>query len=249
MKPSATSVSIVIPTLEEEQALPTTLAHLFALTPAAIEIIVADAGSTDRTQAIARAAGARVVACERRSRASQMNEGARVATGDVLLFLHADTWLPPDALYLVTEALADPRTSLVGFVSVMCGPERTRWVTSFHNYVKTYYAALLFRPWRFIRHGFRLLFGDQVMACRRADFEACGGFDPAKHVMEDAWLCERLNRRGRVRMLGRCVYSSDRRVAQWGFWGAHARYVYLGLLWGLRITPGPRVRRLYPDSR
>jgi hypothetical protein len=131
----------------------------------------------------------------------------------------------------------------------MCGARRTRWVTSFHNYVKTWYAPLLFRPWRFLRHGLRLLFGDQVLVCRRADFEACGGFEADAHVMEDAWLCERLNRRGRVRMLPRCVFSSDRRVARWGFWGAHARYLWLGLLWGLRIKPEASVRRLYDDAR
>jgi hypothetical protein len=52
-----------------------------------------------------------------------------------------------------------------------------------------------------------------------------------------------------MRMLPRCVFSSDRRVAEWGFWGAHARYLGLGLLWGLRVVPGAKVRRLYDDAR
>lgn len=245
----ASSVSIVIPALNEATSLPTTLRHLRALSPAPLDVVVVDGGSRDDTVMIARAEGARVVVSDLRSRAAQMNAGAGVARGEVLLFLHADTWLPPDALALATEALSDEETALVGFVSIMCGPQRTRWATSFHNFVKTWYAPLLFRPWRFSRHGLRLLFGDQVMVCRRADFEACGGFDVDKHVMEDAWLCERLNRRGRVRMLRRCVFSSDRRVARWGFIGAHARYLWLGLLWGLRVTPGASVRKMYDDAR
>lgn len=242
-------VTVVIPTLEEARGLPSTLRHLDALTPPPAEIVVVDGGSSDETAEIARASGARVITSPRPSRAVQMNLGARAASSDLLVFLHADTWLPPDALALASSALDDPRTALVGFVSIMCGPERTRWATSFHNFVKTWYAPLLFRPRRFARHGLRLLFGDQVLVCRRTDFEELGGFDESKHVMEDAWFCERMNRRGRIRMLPRCVFSSDRRVRQWGFWGAHARYLYLGLLWGLRITPGAGVRRLYSDSR
>jgi len=244
-----TSVSIVVPTLDEGASLSVTLRHLGALSPRPLEVIVVDGGSRDDTLEKARTAGAIVLDSDRASRAVQMNLGARAARGAILVFLHADTWVPPDAVGLVRRGLADEATSLVGFVSIMCGPDRTRWATSFHNFVKTWYAPLLFRPWSFFRRGLRLLFGDQVMACRRADFEAVGGFDETKHVMEDAWLCERLNRRGRIVMLRRCVFSSDRRLRQWGFWGAHLRYLSLGLLWGLGITPGPAVRRLYPDSR
>ena len=246
---SPKTVSIIIPALDESELLPVTLAHLWGLRPAPLEVILVDGGSRDDSAEIARRNGARVILGAVKSRAAQLNAGASVARGDVLVFLHADTWLPPDALGLVTEALTDRRTALVGFVSIMCGRRRTRWVTSLHNFVKTWYAPLLFRPWRFLRYGLRLLFGDQVMACRRVDFQACDGFDEGKHVMEDAWLCEKMNRHGRVRMLPRCVFSSSRRVDRWGFWGAHVRYLSLGLLWGLRQTPGASVRRFYDDER
>jgi GT2 family glycosyltransferase len=73
----------------------------------------------------------------------------------------------------------------------MVGAETTRWGISLHNYLKTYYAPLLFRPHLFFR-GLRLLFGDQVMFCRRADFWDCGGFNEALPIMEDGDLCLRL---------------------------------------------------------
>ncbi len=244
------TVSIIVPVLNEATALPATLRHLTHLSPPPVDVVVVDGGSSDGTPAIARAAGATVVtAAPPPSRARQMNQGARVARGDILVFLHADTWLPPDALAVVARALDEPATAGVGFVSIMTGPGRTRWLTSLHNLVKTIYGPLFFRPFAFWRRGLRLIFGDQALSCRRCDFFQCGGYDEACEVMEDAWLCESLNRMGRIRLLDRVVLSSDRRVAQWGFWGSHARYLFLAAHWGLGRKPGAWARRLYGDIR
>src|SRR5213593_4040540 len=99
-------LSIIIPTLNEAARIDVALAELRRLAPGA-EVIVADGGSADGTPALA-APYARVIAA-RRGRARQMNAGAAQARGDVLLFLHADTRLPPDAPAAIDAARRDPR--------------------------------------------------------------------------------------------------------------------------------------------
>lgn len=239
-------VSIVIPTLNEATVLERTLRHLKLLEPAAWEIWVVDGGSQDGTQEIAKAAGAQTVTSERLGRSNQMNYGAALATGDLLCFLHADTLIPDDAVTVIGKTLAEPTVAAGGFISLMTG-EKTRWGISLHNFLKTYYAPLLFRPHLFLK-GMRLLFGDQVMFCRRQDFWNCGGFDPALPIMEEADLCLKLVRYGRIRQIGRVVHSSDRRVAKWGAWRATGIYLMIGLLWGLGAS-ATTLKRFYEDVR
>ncbi|MCR9079372.1 MAG: TIGR04283 family arsenosugar biosynthesis glycosyltransferase [Hyphomonadaceae bacterium] len=243
------AVSIIIPTLNEAEALPQTLENMQRLSPAPLDVVVADAGSVDATPALARDAGVTLLSDLPKGRAGQMNAGAAAAKGDVLCFLHADTIVPDDFVTLAEQVLRDERTALAGFVSVMRGPSGVRRVTTAHNFIKTWYAPLLFRPISFFR-GCRLLFGDQVMICRRADFEDIGGWDPDQAIMEEADLCLRMVRggRGRVRQVPRKVWSSDRRVAEWGFWRANLTYLYVGLMWGFGASSA-RLSKHYEDVR
>lgn len=243
------AVSIIIPTLNEAEALPHTLAALARLSPPPLEVIVADAASDDSTVALARQSAAKVLSNLAKGRAGQMNAGAAAASGDILCFLHADTVVAPDFVTRVEHVLADRETALAGFISIMRGPTGVRRVTTAHNFIKTWYAPLLFRPLSFFR-GCRLLFGDQVMVCRRADFEAIGGWGPEQAIMEEADLCLRMVRggRGRVRQVPRKVWSSDRRVAEWGFWRANLTYLYVGLMWGFGADP-TRLAEHYEDVR
>lgn len=242
-------LSIIIPTLNEEAALPATLASVAALTPPPHEVIVADAGSDDRTVEIAQAAGVQVLTGLAPGRAGQMNVGACKAVGDQFCFLHADSEVPSDFVCLVDDVLQDPDTALAGFISVMRGATGVRRITTAHNFIKTWYAPLLFRTLSFFR-GARLLFGDQVIVCRRADFEAVGGWDPHQKIMEEADMCLRMVRGGygRVRQVPRKVWSSDRRVAEWGFWRANFTYLYVGLMWGFGAKPD-RLSQHYEDVR
>jgi glycosyltransferase involved in cell wall biosynthesis len=241
-----TSVCILVPALNEEAALPATLANVAALQPPPDEVLLVDGGSSDRTVALAEAAGVRVLISPRKGRSSQINLGAEAASSQIVCVLHADTLLPADAVAVIRETLADPRIALASFTPRIAGPDGTRWGTTLHNWAKTWYAPLLFRPHLFLR-GVRLLFGDHAMFFRRADYLAVGGCDPDCLVMEEADLCIRLAVRGQTRMVPRFVITSDRRIAAWG--GLRANWIYLkvGTMWALGAKA--RMGKHYPDVR
>ena len=239
------SVAIVIPMLDEAAALPRLLRCLAALDPAPAEIIVVDGGSRDASVAVARAGGLTVIEASR-GRAAQCNAGVAATTAPLVCVLHVDTWLPDDGVAVIERTLVG-RVVLGGFTAILSGPEKVRWATSFHNWIKTWYAPLLFRPHLFLRGG-RLLFGDHAMFFQRGAFLGAGGFDETLQVMEDADLCVRMVPHGRTKLVNRLILTSDRRVARWGEWRANWIYVKVAVLWGLKI--GRReLGRHYPDVR
>ncbi|MCQ8184444.1 glycosyltransferase [Parvularcula maris] len=239
-------VSIVIPALDEEAALPRLIRSLSALYPQPREIILVDGGSSDGTVELAKEAGFLVVHQHPRGRARQINRGVEEAKGPIVCVLHADTILPEDACSIIEEVIQDRRTVLAGFTAILEGPRRTRWVTSLHNWAKTWYAPALFRPHLFAR-GCRLLFGDHAMFFRREDYLAVGGCDPEMAVMEEADLCVKMTSLGRVRLIDRLVRTDDRRVAAWGGLKANWIYLQVGIKWGLGMRK--RLGDQYPDVR
>lgn len=239
-------VTILIPTWNEEQALPATLASLAAMQPPPDEVLLVDGGSEDATLSIAKEAGITAVTSPKKGRAAQINHGVRLATGEVVCVLHADSLLPSDAVAVIRTTMADPGIALASFMPRIAGPGGTRWGSTFHNWIKTWYAPLITRPLLFAR-GVRLLFGDHAMFFRREHYHAVGGCDERVVVMEEADLCIKLARFGRTKMVHRWVWTSDRRITAWGRWRANWIYFKVGMMWAMGARE--RLADHYPDIR
>ncbi len=239
-------VTILIPALNEEQALPQTIACIQAFDPPADEVRLVDGGSEDGTKQLAAEGGLTVLSSPKRGRGAQVNFGVSQATGDIICVLHADSILPVDAVEEIRKAMADPKLALASFTPRIAGPSGTRWGSTAHNWLKTWYIPLLMRPWLFFK-GVRLLFGDHAMFFRRDQFLAIGGCDEDVIVMEEADLCIKLARFGRTRMIPRWVWTSDRRIAAWGRWRANWIYVKVGMMWAMGARK--RLADHYPDIR
>ncbi len=195
-RPVTLSVSIIIPTLNEERNIGPVLDNVLPL--GAAEVIVADGGSSDRTVELARRR-ARVVACKP-GRGVQLNAGAAAATGDVLLFLHADVRLEAGALDSIRSAAARPEVVGGNFDIRYDGGDFTA------------FAFTTINRWR---RRLGILYGDSGIFCRRTVFEELGGFPPYR-VLEDYEFVQRLRRRGKLALLEDPIHVSDRRWRQAG---------------------------------
>lgn len=242
---SQASVTILVPVLNEEKALQALIEHLAALQPRPEEILVIDGGSEDGTRRFVREVGLRLVETEA-GRAHQINTGVEAAKGELVCVLHADTQPPQDMVAVIRDTLANEKIALASFAPIIRGPNKTRWGTTIHNWAKTWYAPLITRPHLFFR-GVRLLFGDHAMFFRRAQFLEVGGCTPGDAVMEEADLCVKFARLGKIQMVRRAVYTSDRRIAEWGALKANWIYFKVGMLWAFGLRG--RMAKHYPDVR
>lgn len=193
-------VSVIIPTWNEGGRIERCLDQ-FRQQVGHWELIVADGGSDDGTPALAAASGARVVQCEERGRGRQQNAGAGAALGDLILFLHADATLPPDAYSWITHT-ATKSDVAVGAFRVRHEPEAWQgW--------KTWILRLADLRSRWTRAPY----GDQGLFMKASAFRDCDGF-PDKPLMEDLGLVRRLRKLGRIQTLPVEVKVSGRRFEQ-----------------------------------
>jgi rSAM/selenodomain-associated transferase 2 len=223
-------ISIIIPDLHEEQTIAPTLETRSQLTPD--EIIVVDGGSTDRTREIVQRTPAKCIVAPR-GRAQQMNAGAQAATGDVLLFLHADTRLPASALTEVRTALGDLRC-VGGRFDVKF--DREAWMFRLIGTLMNVRSRVT-----------KIATGDQAIFVRRGVFDEIGGF-PDLPLMEDVAFSRLLKKRGRIACLRRHVVTSARRWEKAGVWRTILKMWTLRLLFFTGVSP-LHFRRFYDDAR
>lgn len=204
-------LSVIIPTLNEAVRIGETIAHVRSAGDC--EIVVADGGSEDGTLEAAVAADRCVTAP--RGRALQMNAGAGVCSGEVLLFLHADCWLEQGFIAAIEKALAEQ--------SVVGGGFRQRIEADGLRY------RLLEQGNELRVRSARWIYGDQGLFVRRDIFERVGGF-PQMALMEDLYLSKRLKGEGRLVLVPHRLHVSPRRWEQMGVVRQTLRnWAFLGL--------------------
>lgn len=214
--PDPMTISVILPTLNEEIALAGTLAQASSL--GFDEVVLADGGSTDRTIPMAEAFCARVpnarLITAPRGRARQMNEGVNASRGEILLFLHADTRLPSTARQDIETAMRDGQ--VVGGRFDVEFDRRTSWSAIISTMMN----------WRSRWSG--IATGDQAIFVRRRVFDRLGGYADIP-LMEDLDFSRRLKRTGQTAPLRSRVVTSYRR------WETRGPIRTILLMWSLRF--------------
>jgi len=207
-------LSIIIPVLNEAPVIPRTLQSLQPLREAGHEVIVVDGGSRDDTVAVANPYADKIIQGPR-GRSRQMNSGAKLASGEILLFLHADTILPDHADQLITEGINSQGKSWGRFNVRLSGK---------HPLLR---AIEFLMNWR--SRLSCIATGDQAIFVKRKLFEKIGGY-PEIDLMEDIALCKLLKKYGQPLCLGECVTTSSRR------WEEKGLVRTILLMWFLRLA-------------
>lgn len=226
-----TTVSVIIPTLNEEQNIGPAIAS--AVRSGAEEVIVVDAGSDDQTVAVASATAATVLTSAR-GRAVQQNAGAAAACGDVLLFLHADCELHADAIAEISQRLNSESNTVGGCFRQRINADGVRY-----RIVESGNAARV-----------RLLkwaYGDQGIFVQSDVFREVGGF-PNLRLMEDLYFMKRLKRCGRIALLSSPLTVSARRWQDRGLVTQTLRNWALITAAHLGMSPD-RLAQFYPNDR
>jgi rSAM/selenodomain-associated transferase 2 len=229
-------ISVIMPAYNEERALPNTLRALFTQ-QGDFEVIVVDGGSTDLTCAVLAEFSfseyplpltphpSRLRLTAPKGRASQMNAGAKQATGEWLLFLHADTVLPSGAVQRLNEMEADQTIQAGGFMHQFSGDDwRLKLISFLDNF-------------RCIRS--RIIYGDQALFVRRTLFEQLGGF-PNRPILEDVAFCERLIAVTTPLLLSPSVVTDARKFLKMGIWRSFLRVLLIILHVEFRLPVLPR---------
>jgi len=212
-------ISVVIPTLNETLILEDNLCAISSLNPH--EIIVVDGGSTDSTASVARRM-ATLVITSKSGRARQMNAGAKKATGDLLLFMHADNKLTLESFERMKKIITTDG-SAGGAFSLQIESEKT-----------SLKVISLLATWR--SKYLNLVYGDQAIFVRADIFQKMGGFSPLP-ICEDLDFFRRLGRQGKVVLLEEKTHTSARRWNAEGIFYTTLRNITIGSLFLLGFSP------------
>ena len=212
-------ISIIVPTFNEELVLENTLTQIQQLSPH--EVIISDGGSDDETCNIANRFSRHVITGSS-GRAAQMNAGAAVATGDILLFLHADSRLEKKSYQTMLKAMANPKWLGGAFtLSIESDKWSLKLITLLANIRSKY---------------FGLAYGDQGFFVRKEVFRNMKGF-PLIPICEDLDFYRRLRKEGPVILLKEKAHTSPRRWVQEGIFFTTARNIVIAVLFGLGFPP------------
>lgn len=211
-------ISVIIPTLNEEKYIESTLFHIKKQKP--FEIIVADSYSKDKTVKIAKKYGAKIVFVKRKNAAAGRNAGAKVARGDILLFLDADTIAFANLLSTIEKDFSHRGT--VG------------WTCAIYAFSPSWKEHLVYSAFNhFVQSSIamkRPKAAGIVIAVRKDVFDKIGGFNENMDVFEDFDFCLKTKKFGGFRYSGRtCVYTSTRRIQRWGILSSIKRYTRMYL--------------------
>lgn len=224
-------ISVIIPAYNEEKALPATLDCLFRQA-GAFEVILVDGGSTDRTQELASAYRSIRLLSAPKGRASQMNAGASRAKGDWLLFLHADTLLPENALRSI-EAL-DGSIAAGGFRHRFSGQGGAlRLISIIDN---------------FRCRSTRIIYGDQALFVRQSLFQELGGF-PEQPFLEDIAFCQKLVQVTRPVLMENPVITDSRKFINKGILRSSWQVIVIQLCVTLRRPIPKTALTFFQDIR
>ncbi len=217
------AVSVILPVLREAGSINEVVAHIRAQDPdGSAEIIVIDGDLTGSTINAALVNGL-ILAVSRQGRARQMNRGAEMASGDILLFLHSDTLLPAQALARINLAMKDKHIVGGAFELGIDSDRRIFRITE-------WYVALRTRLTK-------MPFGDQAIFIRRNYFEKLGGYKDIP-LMEDVELMARIKKRGDLICVIPCkVMTSARRWEREGIVYCTLRNWLLQILYALGVAP------------
>lgn len=218
-------LTIIIPTLNEAATISETLSAIQQAGPQ--EILVVDGGSTDATTHLARQAGA-VVLSSAPGRGTQQALGVEHARGDLLLFLHADTKLPPDYPALIAKTLNEPHVAGGAFRFKL---DEAGWGFRCIEWLVDWRCRL-----------FELPYGDQAIFVRAATLQEAGGF-PSQPVMEDYELVCRLRKLGRIRIADADAITSARRWQKLGILRAACSNVASLVAYKLGASPQTIAKR------
>lgn len=219
-------ISIIIPTLNEAQHIKATIAS--TLVASNIEVIIADGDSQDDTVEIAENAGAKIV-YSHPGRAQQMNAGALVADGEILLFLHADTRLPSKFDNMVREVLQCQKTIAGAFTLKIDASQWSLRLVEWGVSIRSSY--------------FQLPYGDQAIFLTKKVFEQIGGF-PELPIMEDFEMVSRLKRNGNIAIIPAPVLTSARRWLKKGIMKTTLINQIVIIAYHLGVSP-ERIQRWY----
>jgi rSAM/selenodomain-associated transferase 2 len=229
LQPEIMELSIVIPTLNEAEILARTLQSLKDQPP---EVLVVDGGSQDSTPQVARQYTPHVFT-SKRGRGVQQDVGARHSSGEVLVFLHADTLLPQGYEKHIRGALADPDIVFGAFHLSICPSTPALALVALMANLRS---RLLSLP-----------YGDQALFVRRNAYFQAGGFQDWP-IMEDVDLVHRLRRAGRFKLVRSAVQTSARRWQREHFVYTTVRNWSLIIRYALGMSPH-ELSRHYPDKR